>query len=696
MSFAFLSFMTTQTSHTTIELPSVKWTNLALVLFIVSIFATLVIPLPPGLLDFLILLNTAASLTLLMQALYTTKAIKMASFPSLILITTLFRLGLNIASTRLILSEGNPGHIIAALGQLATQGNLVIGLILFVILTIIQFIIVTKGSERVAEVAARFTLDAMPGKQMSIDADLRAGMITQMEAKELRENLHRESKFYGAMDGAMKFVKGDAIACILIIFINLLGGFYTGVVHQGLTMAESATLYSSLTIGDGLVSQIASILVALTAGFLITRVSDERNPQSLGMDISQQIFGEPQVYFIVSFFILLLGFLPGLNFSTFFIISLLFATTGIAILIIKKNGLLKKVCVDTLKISDSEQTAGLVVPLLIEVGPQLYEIFKTSHEWLNCFNVLYPKLRTYLSQEMGLEYPELKIKINPLYQGHSRYTIRIFEIPVESGHITSDHCCVVNPSHENSMIKSCESFINTSHGTPLGLWQKSEQAHLRSKGLNAYSAQELFIRHLAKVLKKNSAEFIDIQHTRNILTNTEQYYPELVREVIPRMLSLQKLTDILKRLVEEGIPIRDMRLILQSLAFNQPDNKDPVYLTEQVRIGLRKMISSLYTTNRTLYTYQLSPQLEDEIRASIQRNGSECYIALPPRRIEYILSALHNTLTASTHEKPSVLTQVDIRRYVKKIIDNYLPELPVVSFQELDSNIVIAPLGIIS
>jgi len=658
----------------------------------------MILPLSPQALDLGLLISLAIAITLLVQSFFIQSSLKLISFPSLILITTIFRLGLNIASTRLILTEAQAGSIISTLGELVTQGSYVVGLITFIILTIIQFIIITKGAERVAEVAARFTLDALPGKQMSIDADLRSGMISQIEAKKQREDLHREAKFYGSMDGAMKFIKGDAIACLIILAINLVGGILTGVFSKNLGVLDSIKIFSLLSIGDGLISQLTAILVALTAAFLITRVNDDRLQTSLGSDLAHQLFTEANTYFIVSLIIFVLGCLPSLPGILFFIISAVFFVIGITIYTKKKTLKANSTGIHNLFIQNEGLNGNLshVAPLHIEISSGLANHMSQSQEWHHCFFDLYPKMRSYYTRRFGIEFPQLKISINPLIKDEFKYAVHIFDNAIDTGIIHAAHHSIVNPNLQSQYIKHCEKLTSTTHGTPIALIKSQDKQELSDDIANMYSPQELFIRHIAKILKKHAADFIDIQQTRHILNSTEADYPELVREVVPRMISLQKLTEILARLVEEGIPIKDMRLILQTLAHNYPDNKDTVYLTEQVRIGLKKTLSSLYVVNNRLKTFQLAPELEDEIRSSIQKNGSECYIALDPSRADYLVTKINENITKAKAHGATIITQIDIRRYVKKLIEHVIPETAVISFQELEAGILIDSLGIIN
>lgn len=670
-----------------------RYGNLILVVGIGAVLAMMVIPLPSVLLDFLLALNIVGALTILLVAISVTDSMKIASFPTLLLMATLFRLGLNISSTRAILTEGFAGHVIDTFGHFATGGNILVGIIMFLILTIIQFVVIAKGAERVAEVAARFTLDALPGKQMSIDADLRAGLITQEEAKSLRDSLHRESKMYGSMDGAMKFVKGDAIAGIIITFINIMGGLITGVMQRGLTFAEAGRTYSILTIGDGLVSQIPALLIAITAGFVVTRVADEKAGHSLGEDIGLQIFSQPKALLMSAGTALCMGLIPGFPFALFALIALGLASTGVYLLTTIQKRALAPQPVESYVIDTERAMAerfGHAVPLALEVGSELYHIFLKDPRWTHCLGTMVPKLKLYLSNQLGLLFPDLKITVNESLRQTFRYRLRIYEVPVDYGILTPRHCSLLGESEWAT--------TETVHGTRVALWDIGKKEELLKKGVNAYGPDEMLLRHLARVLKKHAGDFIGIQEVRDLLNRVDQHFPELVREVIPKMMSIQKFTEIIKRLVEEGVPIKDFRLILQILSCAQPESKDPVSLTEQVRIGLCRTITFLHVRDgNQLPAVTLNPAIEDEIRAAIQKNGSECYLALPADRLQEIVSIFRESFEAKSlfPRQCVVLTSLDIRRYVRKIIEEEFPDLPVLSFQELDPKVFIRHLGVI-
>jgi len=638
-----------------------RYGQIALISLIMVVVGLMIMPMEPSLLDILLALNITGALLVLMMAISITHPMKLASFPSLLLLCTLFRLGLNISSTRLILSRGDAGEIIRTFGHFVTSGNLIVGIIIFLVLMIVQFIVVSKGAERVAEVAARFTLDALPGKQMSIDADLRAGMISSEEAALRRNGLIKESKLYGSMDGAMKFVKGDAIAGFVITFINIVAGLIMGVFQRGLSIDVAAKQYTILTVGDGLVSQIPALLVSIAAGFIVTRVADDKNNQSLGNEIGQQVFVQPFTVLIVSVMSLFLGFVPGFPFILFLFIAISLAVLAFVIIWQKKQYYLQRDSVESYLLDTDYEGCelGYARPLLLELSQKLYAEFLRDESWRACFNDLFPKIQTKISQRLGVSIPDLRITVNSDLNSN-RYDIKIYEIPVEEGFLSIESCLVRDED--------------------LGL-------------------EEILLKHLAKIIIKHASEFIGIQEVKDILTNVENHHPELVREVVPRLVTVQKFTDIIKRLVEEGVSVKDFRIILETLTVVHPEDKSTVDLTELVRIGLKRQITYKHTGNSgRLDCFGLDPEIEDEVCQGIKKSGQDYYLTLPPEKLESIKEAV--SLTYQNHQtiprRTVLLTQPEVRRYVRKIIETEMPDVSVLSYQELEPHVVIEQRDTIS
>lgn len=660
-----------------------------------TVLCLMIVPLSPGLLDVLLACNICLSITILILSISITEPMKLSSFPSLLLVTTLFRLGLNVSSTRMILSQAEAGAIIRTFGDYVTGGNLFVGIIIFLVLSIIQFIVIAKGSERVAEVAARFTLDALPGKQMSIDADLRAGLLTSEEAGLRRNALIRESKFYGSMDGAMKFVKGDTIAGFIIVFVNILGGFWAGVVQRGYDLSYAGRLYTVLTVGDGLVAQIPALLIGLSSGFIVTRVADSTSKKSLGSEIGAQLFANPVNFYIVSAITFVLGFVPG--FPTFLFMVISFSLAGIATVMIKRlrQELRGLNSVAQLKVTPNENPnmPGIAVPLMLELSQDMFERFLVDERWRVCFHSLYPRMKKHFTNTLGVPFPDLKIAVNHALEPQ-QYLIKIHEIPVDRGFLSPHHCVVQNNSANNQtiLLGDEEKTTETAHGTSIMLLKLAREQEMQQRGVRVLLPEEIVLRHVGRTLKRYASDFVGIQAVRDIVTSVEHQFPELVREVVPRMMTMQKLTDIVKRLVGEGVSIKDFRLILETLSSAHPENKDPVDLTEIVRLGLSKLITYTYAgLQNRLSCFCLDTEIEEDIAKNIQKTGTDCYLTLPPQRAEQIVTSVKNayrTHRISTREAV-VLTSVEIRRYVKRLMEAEMPDLSVLSYQELDPLVVI-------
>jgi len=493
----------------------------------------------------------------------------------------------------------------------------------------------------------------------------------------------------------MKFVKGDTIAGLVITVINVLGGLSAGVFQRGMTVGMAAKQYTVLTIGDGLVAQIPALLVSLAAGFIVTRVSDKDSDKSLGGEIGAQIFVKPMALLTASGMSVLLAFVPGFPTALFLSISLFVAAFALALLWRSKKVARDMESIEQHRvdpISDGTDL-GHATPLVLELGTEMYDKFLEDDRWRVCLNELFPKLKSHLSHQMGIPYPELKIKVNET-MAPERYMIKIYEIPVDEGFLSPQHCVVRDELDNASKIKlqTAEKKTETVHGTSVMLLQLRRHQELIEQGIKVLSPEEMLLRHLSKVLKKHASDFIGIQEVRDILTNVEHHHPELVREVIPRMLTIHKFTDVIKRLVEEGVPVKDFRLILETLSGIQPEGKDPVDLTEMVRMGLRRVITHRHVDSQNrLACFGLDIEMENEVSKAIQKRDGECYLTLPPDRIEAIGRAIG--LAYRNHklaEKEAViLTSSEVRRYMRKVIETELPDVVVLSYQELDPKVLI-------
>lgn len=655
---------------------------------IVSVLLIMILPLPAVLLDVFLAINLMFMTVILVLSLTVVSPLQLSVFPSLLLITTLFRLGLNISSTRLILSKGNAGEIIETFGRYVTSGNMVVGILIFIVLLIVQFVVVSKGAERVAEVAARFTLDGLPGKQMSVDADLRSGMITSEQAKVLRSELLRESRLYGAMDGAMKFVKGDAIAGLIILVINIIGGFMIGVFQRGMSLQRAAELYSVLTIGDGLVTQIPSLMTALSAGILVTRVTDKEQNTSLGQDLGGQMLSKPYVLVVSSVILFGFGFIPGFPTAIFVLLSLMLASGAIGLMLYarrlgdQRDSLIKYVVSDSIV----ETHFTCAEPFLLELSPDLYQKFLLDERWKTCFDQLVPQLQKTMSVQLGIQFPPLRIILD-VNLPSDHYRIKIFEVSVDEGVLYPQSYQYRGPA---SQYCTDMSATLTHHGTPVGLLQMSMASNATEVPHEMIPPEDVLIRYVAKVLKRHAADFVGIQEVKNILNGMELLYPELVREVVPRQMSIQKLTDVVRRLIAESVSVRNFRLILEILSSAQPENRDSIDLCELVRIGLKRQLSRQYCSkSNELSCFVLDPDIESTIQNSIRKINQDHFVTLSPQEISQIVAAVQSAY--ETHgvsdRQVVILTQPEIRRYVRRIIEADRPEIVVLSYQEVDSQL---------
>lgn len=677
--------------------------DLILAFFLVAVIFMMILPLPTWLVDALIGINMTISAILLMVAMYLPSPLAFSSFPSVLLVTTLFRLGISIATTRLILLQGDAGHIIDTFGNFVVGGNLVVGLVVFLILTIVQFVVITKGAERVAEVAARFSLDAMPGKQMSIDGDMRAGTIDMEEAKRRRGIVEKESQLYGAMDGAMKFVKGDAIAGLIIVAVNLLGGIVIGTMQRGMTAADAARTYSVLTIGDGLIAQIPALFIAICAGMIVTRVQTGDGPSNVGRDIGAQVLAQPRALLIAAAVALGMGLIPGMPLPVFLVLAVVIGGIGFVMM----RGMRRVVDAKTGEVTEvpAMQAAGEnrakpkndgsdefapTVPLLMDVAAALQTSFDAE-----VLNDELLKIRRALYFDLGVPFPGIQLRFNNGLPPES-YNLLLSEVPVSQGRLRPGYLLVRETEANLSALQiDYESDRQFLPHIPT-LWVSDALCDtLTRAGIGYMDTSKVLTYHLAFVLKKYSADFIGIQETRFLLSAMEGRFPDLVKEST-RVLPIQKIAEILQRLVSEDISVRNLRAILEALIEWGQKEKDSVLLTEYVRSTLKRHISNKYSSgHNVLPAYLLAPGVEDTVRGAIRQTSAGSYLALDPAVSKALVDNIKKTvgdIGASQH-KPVLLTSMDIRRYLRKMIEQDLYELPVLSYQELTQEINIQPLA---
>jgi type III secretion protein V len=685
-----------------------RYSDIALAAVVVLIVGMMIVPLPTLLLDVLISLNIAVGVTLLLLAIYVSDALKIATFPTLLLLTTLFRLALEVSATRLILLKADAGEVIYAFGNFVVAGNLVVGAVIFFILTMIQFIVISKGSERVAEVGARFTLDAMPGKQMSIDAELRAGHIDQAEARRRRSVLQRESQFFGAMDGAMKFVKGDAIAGIIILLTNIVGGLIIGVVQRGMDAAAAARTYTVLTIGEGLVSQIPALIISTAAGIVVTRVSSEEEGSHLGRDIGGQILGQPKALAVAAALLVLLAVVPGLPALPFLLLA-----TGlgfVAYRLIKGDRDGERADGAAARGAEAPGRKGappgagraggraelpppLLVPIAIDLGPALSSALVPDGDGGRFTAELIPALRERVFHELGLPLPAVRLRPQVPGLGARGYALRLQEVVMARGEVVPGGGLTFEPPERLAELGLAGQPGSHPDGTP-ALWIAPDAlGSARAAGIATLAAEEVIMAHLLLVLRRHGHELLGIQETQLLLEGLERTHPALVREVVPKLVSPALLADVLKRLAEEGVSLRGLREILGALAEWAPHERDPVALTEHVRQALRRQITARHAPGGgALAVYLLDPMIEQTVRESIHRTPGVSYLALEPALSRDIVQVVGRTLGARARN-PVILTAADIRRYVRRLLEGEHPQVAVLSYQELAPETPLQPLG---
>jgi type III secretion protein V len=683
-------------------------TDLMLAAMLIMIIFMMIIPLPPAVMDVLQALNLGISSTLLMVAVYIKSPLAFVSFPSLLLLSTLFRLSLGIAATRMILLNADAGHVIQTFGNFVVGGNLVVGLVVFLIITIVQFVVITKGSERVAEVAARFSLDAMPGKQMSIDGDMRAGVIDMQEARRRRSMVERESQLYGAMDGAMKFVKGDAIAGLISIAVNIIGGLAIGTLQNGMPMNEAIQVYSILTIGDGLVGQIPALFTSITAGFIVTRVTDEQTGSNLGSEIGSEITAQPQALMVGSVILLIFAMIPGFPTLTFLALAAM-AGSGGFLLQRRRNRPAKpdnpfSVSAGLPAVAgggppgaaraasaDPDEFA-LTVPVMVDVAADLQTVIQP-----NLLNEELARVRQALYYDLGVPFPGIGLRINE-HTRDSHYRILIHEIPTAEGHLRGGHLLARDTTENLALLGIPVDDEKAMLPSIPTLWVKdSYREALRAGGIAFMEPAQVLSYHIASVLQRYADEFIGLQETRFLLSRMEDRFPELVKEV-QRVVPLQKIAEILQRLVSEGVSVRNMRSVLTALIDWGQKEKDTVLLAEYVRGALKRQICYRYSSGLNIIpAYVVTPELEETVRNAIRQTSSGSYLALDPRTTRQIVDRVREaTGTLSAARKPVLLTSMDVRRYLRKIIEAEFRDIAVLSYQELTTEITVQPLARIS
>lgn len=683
------------------NLKTLNYSDVIVSFVVVLIIGLIIIPLPSSFLDFLIIINITVGINILLITLFTKNVLEFATFPTLLLLTTMFRLGLNIASTRLVLTQGNAGKVIDAFADVVAGNNYIVGAVIFVIITIIQIVVVTNGAGRVSEVSARFTLDAMPGKQMAIDADLSSGLISEDEAKERRKNLQREASFYGAMDGASKFVKGDAIAGIIITIINLIGGILIFSVGQGMDVTEALNKFGKLTIGDGLVSQIPSLLISISSGIIVTR-SDDNN--TFGSAISKDFFPNPLIAGIVAAVLFIMGIVPGFPFFPFFVLGL-----GFAFIAFKKyqgEGLAEQKLVEEKKEllllqkeqeleEDDTVSSFQVEPISIEIGYALIPMTDDSLD--NSLMRQIINIRKQCAHELGVLLTPIRIRDN-LQLAPNDYCIKIKGNEVARGEIYPNKLMVINPENEDFQLDGIEAKEPAFGLDALWIDQKDKDI-ADIHGATIVEPVTVIATHLKEVIFSNTAELLGRQEVKHLLEGIKEKYNVVIDELIPDILRLGEVQKVLQNLLREQIPINDLVTILETLADYGMMTKDIEVLTEHVRQSLKRTIVKQYLgPDGVLRVMTIHPEIEEMISKNVQKTTSGSIPVLKPEIITQIFDSINRTHQLLTAENVQhvILASPNTRVTFKKLISYNFPNLAVVSLNEVPNEVQIETVGMIS
>lgn len=664
----------------------------------VSILMIMIIPLPPIMLDLFLSTNITIALLILVISLYTVRATDFSIFPAILLATTLFRLALNVASTRLILLRGDEGPaaagaVIESFGQFVVGGNYVVGLVIFAILVLINFMVITKGAGRVAEVAARFTLDAMPGKQMAIDADLNAGMINETEARKRRELISAEASFHGAMDGASKFVKGDAIAGIIITFINIGAGFVIGVLQKGMPMVEAAKNYTILTVGDGLVGQVPALIISTAAGLLVTRSAGDNN---FGTDIKIQFSRYSVALWVVSGMLFLFALIPGFPFVPFILLAISLALLAWQLDQKKKQAaevVPEKPKEVPVPVAENYEEMLNVDLLELEVGYGLIPFVDSAQNGELLTRI--QSIRKQFAINNGFIVPPVHIKDN-LQLNPNQYTLALKGVRVAEAEMLPGHYMAMDPGMVTETIKGITT-TEPAFGLP-AIWiteDKKERAQIA--GYTVVDCPTVMATHISEIIKQYGHELIGRQEVQNLLDNLAKTYPKLVEELVPSILSLGTIMRILQNLLAEGVSIRDLRTILETMADWAPVTRDPEILTEYVRHALARTISAGLAVDGVIPLITLAKPVEDAISKSVQHKETGSYLAIDPHTAQTILDSIGKAITLfSGGQRPTLLAAPQIRPHVRKLTERYYPSLVVLSHNEITPNLKIRSLGTVT
>ncbi|MEY8332885.1 flagellar biosynthesis protein FlhA [Lachnospiraceae bacterium 47-T17] len=672
--------------------------DVGVALYLLAAIVFFIVPIPSFLLDVLLIFNISIALVILFNCLFVQEVLDMSFFPTLLLFTTIFRISLNVSSTRLILNTGNPGNVVTTFGNFVGGGDMVIGTIIFIILIIVQFVVINKGSERVSEVTARFTLDAMPGKQMAIDADLNTGAIDDAEAKRRREKIQMESSFFGAMDGATKYVKGDASAGLIITFVNVIGGTVMGMWRGGLPFQEAILQYGILTIGDGLSSQIPSLAISMATGILVTKASKEAD---FGQVLISQLFGLPKVLIMVGATILFLGVVTPLNFFLCAAMGGIFLVTGLSM---SKSMSVEQIeeeagAVETEaeEIRKPENVVALlsVDPIELEFGYGIIPLADVNQGGDLLDRVV--MIRRQIALELGTVVPIIRLRDN-IQLNPNQYIIKIKGIQVTEGEILFDHYMAMNPGFVEEEITGIPTFEPSFHLPAIWITE-SQRERAESLGYTVVDPPSIIATHLTEVIRSHIAELLTRQDVQNLIDNVKESNPVLVEELVPKLLGIGEIQKVLQNLLAEGISIRDLLSIFETLADHGTSSRDTDVLTEYVRQSLKRAISNKYfPANEATSVVTLDPKIEQEIMSAVKQTEQGAYLTLDPERTRAIIEATESEVSKleSLGKSAIVVTSPIVRMYYKKLTEEYLKDLIVVSYNEIESNVELQSVGMVT
>lgn len=675
-----------------------KKADVGVAAYIVAAFVMLIVPVPSWLLDVLLACNIAIAFTILFTTMFSKEVLDLSFFPTILLFTTIFRIALNVSSTRLILTTGDPGQVVTTFGSFVGGGDLIVGAIVFLILLIVQFMVINKGSERVAEVTARFTLDAMPGKQMAIDADLNTGAINDAEAKRRRDKIQEEASFFGSMDGAVKYVKGDATAGLIITAINVIGGIAMGVLRQNMDITAALNKYVILTIGDGLVSQIPSLLISLSTGILVTKGSKDAD---FGSVLIGQLFGVPRALYLVGAIITALGIITPLPTVVFLGLGLVFVVTGrviagtIETAQIENEVDTEEAAAEEIRQPENVNSLLQVDPIELEFGYGIIPLADVNQGGDLLDRVV--MIRRQIALELGTVVPIIRLRDN-IQLNPNQYIIKIKGIQVSEGEILFDHYMAMNPGYVEEEITGIPTFEPSFHLPAIWITE-GQRERAESLGYTVVDPPSIIATHLTEIIRQHIAELLTRQDVQNLVNNLKETNPSLVDELIPKLLGLGEVQKVLQNLLKEGISIRDLLTIFETLADYAPSTRDTDILTEYVRQSLKRAISNkFFPPNETTSVVTLDPKIEQEIMASVKQTENGAYLTLDPERTKAIIKSVETEIAKLENlgKNPIIITSPIVRMYFKRLTEDYVKDLIVVSYNEVENNVELQSVGMVT